>query len=67
MKPILSSILFVFFITITQAQKPFKLDSLKNVLFHLPAEGKSFAGDTLRVRVLCEMGEVGENLVTNKL
>jgi signal transduction histidine kinase len=33
------------------------LDSLKNVLAHLPAEGKSFAGDTLRVRVLCEMGE----------
>ena len=35
------------------------MDSLKNVLAHLPAEGKSFSGDTLRVRVLCEMGEVG--------
>lgn len=56
MKPILASILFLLFITTTHAQKPSKLDSLKNVLAHLPAEGKSFAGDTLRVRVLCEMG-----------
>ena len=61
MKPILTSILFLLFITTTHAQKPSKLDSLKNVLAHLPAEGKSFAGDTLRVRVLCEMGEYGEN------
>ena len=57
MKPILASILFFFCVTTTHAQKPSKLDSLKNVLAHLPAEGKSFAGDTLRVRVLCEMGE----------
>lgn len=57
MKPILASILFLLFITTTHAQKPSKLDSLKNVFFHLPAEGKSFAGDTLRVRVLFEMGE----------
>jgi signal transduction histidine kinase len=55
MKPILASILFLLFITTTHAQKPSKLDSLKNVLAHLPAEGKSFAGDTLRVRVLCEV------------
>ncbi|MFN3849783.1 MAG: ATP-binding protein [Spirosomataceae bacterium] len=34
-----------------------KLDSLKKVLAKLPPEGRSFAGDTLRVRVLCEMGE----------
>ena len=59
MKPILASILFFFCVTTTHAQKPSKLDSLKNVLAHLPAEGKSFAGDTLRVRVLCEMGEEG--------
>lgn len=57
MKPILTSILLLLFITTAHAQKPSKLDSLKNVLAHLPAEGKSFAGDTLRVRVLCEMGE----------
>jgi signal transduction histidine kinase len=55
MKPILASILFLLFITTTHAQKPSKLDSLKNVLAYLPAEGRSFAGDTLRVRVLCEM------------
>lgn len=61
MRPILSSIFFLLFITIIQAQKVSKLDSLKNVLAHLPAEGKSFAGDTLRVRVLCEMGEVETN------
>ncbi|MCU0350535.1 MAG: sensor histidine kinase [Flavobacterium sp.] len=34
-----------------------KLDSLKKVLAKLPPEGRSFAGDTMRVRVLCEMGE----------
>ena len=55
MKPILITTLLLFFISTTHAQKPSKLDSLKNVLAHLPAEGKSFAGDTLRVRVLCEM------------
>ena len=59
MKPILITTLLVFFISTIHAQKPSKLDSLKNVLAHLPAEGKSFAGDTLRVRVLCEMGEEG--------
>ena len=61
MKPILVRILFLFCVTTTHAQKPSKLDSLKNVLAHLSAEGKSFAGDTLRVRVLCEMGEVETN------
>jgi signal transduction histidine kinase len=59
MKSILATILLLFYISITHAQKPSKLDSLKNVLAHLPAEGKSFAGDTLRVRVLCEMGDEG--------
>jgi signal transduction histidine kinase len=57
MKPTNTLLLFLFFAITTHAQKPSKLDSLKNVLAHLPAEGKSFAGDTLRVRVLCEMGE----------
>jgi hypothetical protein len=56
MKPTNTLLLFLFFAITTHAQKPSKLDSLKNVLAHLPAEGKSFAGDTLRVRVLCEMG-----------
>lgn len=58
MKPILASIFFLFFIITVHAQKPSKLDSLKNVLAHLPAEGRSFAGDTLRVGVLCEMGRL---------
>lgn len=39
------------------AQQQRKLDSLKAVLAKLPAEGRSFAGDTMRVRGLCEMGE----------
>lgn len=34
-----------------------KLDSLKRVLAQLPPEGRSLASDTLRVRVLCELGE----------
>ena len=57
MKLILATTLLLFSISIIHAQKSSKLDSLKQVLAHLPAEGKSFAGDTLRVRVLCEMGE----------
>ncbi len=59
MKPTNTLLLFLFFAITTHAQKPSKLDSLKNVLAHLPAEGKTFAGDTLRVRVLCEMGDEG--------
>ncbi len=35
-----------------------KLDSLKKVLKKLPKEGVSFGGDTMRVKVLCEMGEL---------
>ncbi|MDZ7897239.1 MAG: tetratricopeptide repeat protein [Arcicella sp.] len=57
MKLILATTLLLFFISTAHAQKPSKLDSLKNILAHLPAEGESFTGDTLRVRVLCEMGE----------
>jgi signal transduction histidine kinase len=64
MKPTNTLLLFLFFAITTHAQKPSKLDSLKNVLAHLPAEGKSFAGDTLRVRVLCEMG--GEEINPKK-
>ena len=55
MKPIIATLIFSFFFHPVSSQKPSKLDSLKNVLAHLPAEGKSFAGDTLRVQVLCEM------------
>lgn len=39
------------------SQSSQKLDSLEKVLAKLPKEGASFAGDTTRVRVLCEMGE----------
>lgn len=63
MKPILTSLFFLFIITTIHAQKPSKLDSLKNVLAHLPVEGKSFAGDTLRVRVLCEMGRLNRRFL----
>jgi hypothetical protein len=34
-----------------------KLDSLKKVLAKLPPEGTSYASDTTRVRVLCEIEE----------
>lgn len=61
MKFINTILFFLLFINTPYAQKPSKLDSLKNVLAHLPAEGKSFAGDTLRVRVLCEIGEKETN------
>ncbi len=57
MKPIIALLIFIFSFYSAFSQKPSKLDSLKNILAHLPAEGKSFAEDTLRVRVLCEMGE----------
>lgn len=42
------------------SQSNAKLDSLKKVLAKLPKEGASFAGDTTRVRVLCEMGEISD-------
>jgi signal transduction histidine kinase len=42
----------------TYAQSNHKLDSLKKVLAKLPKEGTSFGADTMRVRVLVEMGEV---------
>ena len=40
------------------SQSNAKLDSLKKVLSKLPKEGASFGADTMRVKVLCEMGEV---------
>jgi signal transduction histidine kinase len=39
------------------AQSPRKLDSLRTVLTALPPEGRSYSSDTMRVRVLCEVGE----------
>ena len=39
------------------AQSPRKLDSLRTILAQLPPEGSSYASDTMRVRVLCEVGE----------
>ncbi|MBA4853234.1 tetratricopeptide repeat-containing sensor histidine kinase [Emticicia sp. BO119] len=38
-----------------------KADSLKRILTRLPAEGKSFANDTTRVRMLFEVGEEALN------
>ncbi|GGD67225.1 two-component sensor histidine kinase [Emticicia aquatilis] len=40
------------------AQQQRKLDSLKAVLAKLPVEGKSLSTDTMRVKLLCEMGEI---------
>jgi tetratricopeptide (TPR) repeat protein len=56
MKFKLLGILFFFVTFQAFAQKTSKLDSLKTVLSKLPPEGKTFASDTMRVRVLCEMG-----------
>ena len=64
MKPLLLFLLLII-TTPLAAQQQRKLDSLKNILAKLPTEGKSFGSDTVRVRVLCEMGEYqptgGEN------
>lgn len=50
-------LLLLFTSNLIFAQQQRKLDSLNAILAKLPAENRSFAGDTLRVRVLCEMGE----------
>jgi signal transduction histidine kinase len=60
MKKILLCFLFVTSFSLGFSQDNSKLDSLKKVLASLPAEGKSFAGDTMRVRVLCQMGLVAK-------
>ncbi|MCA0231323.1 MAG: tetratricopeptide repeat protein [Bacteroidetes bacterium] len=39
------------------AQSPRKLDSLRTVLAQLPPEGSSYASDTMRVRLLCEVAQ----------
>lgn len=55
MKPILKYVFWLFMATNTFAQRSTKLDSLKKVLTSLPMEGRSYSGDTMRVRVLCEV------------
>jgi signal transduction histidine kinase len=57
MKKVFLCLFFLFFVTGAFGQANSKLDSLKRVLAKLPVEGKSFVGDTLRVNVLCEMGD----------
>lgn len=54
-------LLFSFY---TYAQSNLKLDSLKKVLAKLPKEGASFAGDTMRMRVLVEMGKIQKDSTT---
>lgn len=56
MKQLLYFFLLIISLPIA-AQQQRKLDSLKAVLKKLPAEGRTFGGDTMRVRVLCEMGK----------
>ena len=48
---------FLFFVSICFGRANSKLDSLKRVLAKLPAEGKSFGSDTLRVNLYCNIGE----------
>lgn len=57
MKKIFLCIFLLFFISIGFGQANLKLDSLKRVLAKLPEEGKSFAKDTLRVNLFCDIGE----------
>ena len=57
MKKYYLSWMLVLCAIVAHAQPPRKLDSLRTVLAALPSEGRSFAGDTMRVRVLCEVGE----------
>ncbi len=57
MKNLACCFIFILHSFFAYSQPNPKLDSLKKVLSKLPKEGASFGGDTLRVRVLCEMGE----------
>ena len=57
MKKAILCLLILFFGSIGFGQANSKLDSLKRILAKLPVEGKSFASDTLRVKVLCEVLE----------
>ncbi len=56
MKNFTCCLILLLFSFYSFSQSSQKLDSLKKVLAKLPKEGASFAGDTTRVRVLCEMG-----------
>lgn len=56
MKKVVLCIFFLFFLSIGFGQANSKLDSLKKVLAKLPAEGSNFASDTMRVKVMCEIG-----------
>jgi hypothetical protein len=63
MKSQILTILLLSQTTIIQAQKyPSKLDSLKNVLAYLPAEDQFLVGETLRVRILCEIGNITNHI-----
>lgn len=57
MKKYYRSWVLVLWVVVVHAQSPRKLDSLRTVLAQLPPEGRSYTGDTTRVRVLCEVGE----------
>ena len=58
MKKVFLCLFFMFFVSTGFGQANSKLDSLKRVLAKLPAEGRSFGDDTLRVKVLCEIGKM---------
>lgn len=54
-------IVVLFSILYCQAQDKTKIDSLKRELAKLPPEGRAFKSDTMRVKVLCEMGKLSQN------
>jgi signal transduction histidine kinase/tetratricopeptide (TPR) repeat protein len=56
MKKIVLCLFFLFSVSLIFGQANSKVDSLKRVLAKLPVKGKSFSSDTLRVRLLCNMG-----------
>lgn len=57
MKKAFLCLFFLFFVSFVFGQPNSKLDSLKEVLAKLPNEGKSFISDTIRINVLCEIGD----------
>lgn len=57
MKKTFFLIFFLFYISFAFGQSNIQLDSLKRVLAKLPKEVRPFGGDTLRVKILCEIGD----------
>lgn len=63
MRTLYGFFLFCIIPFITTAQSSGKLDSLQKVLNGLPKQGQSYAGDTARVGILCEMVWTGNGSI----